>query len=405
MVMKNIAYAEKNGNNLKLFLFNQEEEISQSQSYKALMMSRLDFSVMVTDIPPVHPSEIGNLLAFKLRSLYPGDPDTTVFDYKVIGKNRQRYAVLFITSKDTVDKYKTVAGNKPLLLPFPVVNKLAKRYENEKCIFYFWHKNWIDISIYEDGVLKESSAIKREKETFLDFLKLRNILPKDYNDYRNIFICSRDESAYLQEQSMDLFKETKHVQFTPIEDSLTLFSNKADYLFRKKKQSFLFYKKLRIEMLLLPLILIGCLLFNKYIENRAAYLVNLKRTLNERIQIYRKIQEYNTKKNQLKELLEQKPADVFFLLSEISKIFSNETKIRNFDFMTKEKTITLPGSGKRKTIKEFHFVIKGVTRAETLQYIEIFNKNPYFKDVNIPNVSGREFHMEGIFLKGGEDAD
>ena len=188
--MKNIAYAHKEGNDLKLFFFNKEEEISPSVSYNALMMSRLDFSVLITDVPPVHPSEMGNLLTFKLRSLYPGDPETTIFDYKVIAKNRQKYAVLFITSKDTVTKYKEIAGNKPLLLPFPVVNKLAKRYDNENCIFYFWHKDWIDISIYENGVFKTSSAVKREKETFLDFLKMRNILPKDYNEYRNIFICS-----------------------------------------------------------------------------------------------------------------------------------------------------------------------------------------------------------------------
>ncbi|MBN2534027.1 MAG: hypothetical protein JXB88_14150 [Spirochaetales bacterium] len=401
--MKDIAYAQKNGNDFKLFLFSRQEEIAPTGSYKALMMSRLDFSVMVTDIPPVHPSEMGNLLTYKLRSLYPGDPDTTIFDYKVIAKNKQKYAVLFITSRDTIDKYKTIAGNKPLLLPFPAVNKLAKRYENDNCIFYFWNKNWVDVSIYEKGVFKTSAAIKREKETFLDFLKMKNILPKEYNEYRNIFICFRDELSFLQDQSRDLFKNTKHVQFTPVEDTVSLFSQKSDYLFRKKKQTFLFYKKLRIEMLLLPLVLLICLLFNKYIDNRATYLITLRKTLNERIQIYRKIQEYNVKKARLNELLAQKPADVFFLLSEISKIFKNETKIRNFEFITKDKTIGVQGGGKKKIIKEYHFIIKGVTRAETLQYIEIFNKNPYFKNVNIPNVSGNEFHMEGIFIKGALD--
>ena len=158
-------------------------------------------------------------------------------------------------------------------------------------------------------------------------------------------------------------------------------------------------------MLLLPLIFLLCLLFNKYIENRAAYLINLKRTLNDRIQISRKDQEYKTRKEELDELLAQKPADVFFLLSEITNIFEKEIKIRNFEFITKDRTITAQGGGKKKIIKEFHFIIKGDTNAEILKYIEIFNKNPYFKDVNIPNVSGREFHMEGIFVKGDSYVD
>ncbi|MBN2443105.1 MAG: hypothetical protein JXJ04_17225 [Spirochaetales bacterium] len=398
--MKNIAYAHKSDNKLKLYLFDQPDEVAMPGSFQALMMSRLDFSVIVTEIPPVHPSEMENLLTFKLRSLYPGDPETTVFDYKIIIKNKQRYAVLFITSKETVATYKELAYGKPLILPFPAINKMAKLYENDNCIFYFWHKDWIDITIYEKGVFTSSSAVKREKETFLDFLKIRNILPKNYNEYKNIFICLKSESPYIQEQSRDLFKETKHIRFTPAEDALSSLSKKTDYLFKKRKQTFLFYKKLKIEMLLLPLILIIALLFNKYIDNRAHYLINLKRTLNERIQIYRKVQEYTTKKNTLNELLAQKPADVFFMLSEISKIFGNRTKIHTFEFLTKERTIAVQNATNKRKIKEYHFIIKGITQVDTLQYIEIFRRNPYFKDVTIPNVSGNEFHMEGIFVKG-----
>jgi hypothetical protein len=404
--MKTIAYVHKEGNETRLLTFDQQDIANNPGAFDAVMMSRLDFSVIVTDVPPIHPSEMENLLFFKLRSLYPGDPETTIFDFKVIIKSKQKYAVLFITSKEIIESYRELAQNKPLLLPFPAVNKLAKKYETENCIFYFWHQDWIDISIYENGVFTSaSSAVKREKEAFLDFLKMRNILPKNYSEYRNIFICSREESVFLQEQSRDFFKETEYMQFIPIEDTLALFTHRSDYLFRKRKQAFLFHKKLKIEMLVLPLIILCALLFNKYIDNRAQYLINLKRTLNERIQIYRKVQEYQTKKGQLEELLDQKPADVFFLLSEISKTFKNETKISNFEFITKERTTAVQGSGKKKTIKEYHFIIKGRTQVEILKYIEIFNRNPYFKDVSIPYVSGREFNMEGVFIKGGADAD
>ncbi|RPJ03259.1 MAG: hypothetical protein EHM28_15640, partial [Spirochaetaceae bacterium] len=49
----------------------------------ALFMSRLDFNCKIIPVPPVADEEIGEILRYKIRSLYPGDPEHTVFDYKI----------------------------------------------------------------------------------------------------------------------------------------------------------------------------------------------------------------------------------------------------------------------------------------------------------------------------------
>jgi hypothetical protein len=133
--MKQFAYAQKNENDIQLFLFEKAEPIQAHYPYEALMMSRVDFDIKVTEVPPVPESEMGNLLTYKLRSLYPGDPESTVFDYKILQKNKQRFAVIFISNKDTIEGYKKIADKKPLFLSFPITNALMQKYDDEDCIF------------------------------------------------------------------------------------------------------------------------------------------------------------------------------------------------------------------------------------------------------------------------------
>lgn len=401
--MKRIAYIQKEANSQKFFLFGDDKELKPSDSYEALMMSRLDFAIKVTEVPPVHQSEMHNLLSYKLKSLYPGDPESTVFDFKVITKNKKRYAVLFITSRKTIEDYKKSTGNRPLVLPFPIINKIMKKHPDDNALLFFWHKEWIDISIYTEGVFSTSSAIKREKEAFLDFLKIRNILPKDYTEYRCIFLCLNNEIKDIKKQSAELFKKVKNIEFLPLEDSITLLEKKYDFLFRKKQQAFIFHKKLRIDILLLILFVTISFAFNKQVNNRAEYLSRLKIKLNERIEQSRHKQNYLRLKEKKMKLLSRRPVNAYLLLSEISKIFGNETKISSFKLDTKDELVfSQDGTRKREVIKTIRFTIEGKTNTDAFKYINLFNNNPYFKDVTIPKIDLERdiFILEGVFDKG-----
>ena len=399
--MKHIAYRQKDASGQKFFLLGDDKELEPSDSFEALMMSRLDFAIKVTEVPPVHQSEMDNLLSYKLKSLYPGDPENTVFDFKVLTKNKKRYAVLFITSKKTIEDYKKSTGNKPLVLPFPIINKLMKKYPDDNAILFFWHKNWLDISIYNNGIFSTSSAIKREKEAFLDFLKIQNILPKNYTEYRCIFLCLNNEIKDIKKQSNELFKKVKNTEFLPLEDSLIFLEKKSDFLFRKRKQAFIFQKKLRIDILLLILAFTISLTFNKQVSNRAEYLSSLKLKLNERIEQSRHKQNYLKLKEKQMTLLLKRPVNIYLLLSEISKIFGNETKITSFKLDTKDELVfSQDGTRKREIFKTIRFVIEGKTKADAFKYINLFNNNPYFEDVQIPKIEGDRFILEGVFDKG-----
>jgi hypothetical protein len=123
--MNRFVYAEKPGNNYQLFLFDDIRIPDDAPDFDALMMSRLDFDIEVIKIPPVHSEEINNLLGYKIRGLYPGSPEETVFDYQIAALRRERYAVLFITKKSILNNYKSLGKNKPLFLPYAMVKPLA----------------------------------------------------------------------------------------------------------------------------------------------------------------------------------------------------------------------------------------------------------------------------------------
>jgi hypothetical protein len=397
--MKQFAYAQKNENDLQLFLFDKPEPIQTNYPYEALMMSRIDFDIKVTEVPPVHESEMENLLTYKLRSLYPGDPESTVFDYKILARNKQRLAVIFISSKETIEEYKKISDKKPLFLSFPITNALMQKHEDEDCIFFYWHRNWVDISIYEKGSFISSSAIQREKEVFLDFLKMRNMLPKNFKEYRCVVISFSDEAEFLKEQSNDFFKDVEKIEFLTIEETLPLLSKKSDYLFYRKKKISLF-SVVKFEYLLILMLFLGCLLVNKIVLDREAYRKKLESYMNNELTIAKQSGQFNQKKAELAKIIAKKPADMFVLLDEISKIFNNEVDISTIRIETKIET-----KGNIKTEKVL-FTIDAKFTSDPLRYVDRFNKNSYFAEANIVKIDmdKRLFTLNGLFNKGGSNA-
>jgi hypothetical protein len=396
--MKQFAYAQKTENDMQLFLFDKPEPIEPGYDYEALMMSRVDFDIKVTEVPPVHESEMENLLTYKLRSLYPGDPESTAFDYKVLVKNKQRHAVIFITSKETLESYKQVADKKPLFLSFPITNALMQKYDEGDCILFYWHRDWVDISIYEKGIFISSSAIRREKEAFLDFLKMRNMLPPNFKDYRCIVISFSDESEFLKEQSKDFFKDVENAEYLTVEETLPLLSKKSDYLFYKKKKTPI-VEMVKIEYLLIAAIVLVCLFVNKIVWDRDAYLKKLNTLFTKENEQAKQNTQYKEKKADLDKILDKKPADTFILLTEAADIFNNEVDVTSIRIETKTET-----QGKKKTDK-VSFTIEARSSSDPLRYIERFNKNKYFADAIITkqDLQKRVFTLTGSFVKGGKN--
>lgn len=125
--MKNFAYLDRKQNEFNLYLYEDNNIPVEPAEISALMMNRLDFDIKIIEVPPVGEEEVDKLLSYRLRSIYPGDPTETSFDFKIISKKKKRYAILFITSKKNIETYRQVGERKPLFLPYNIVENHLKK--------------------------------------------------------------------------------------------------------------------------------------------------------------------------------------------------------------------------------------------------------------------------------------
>ena len=161
--MNSYAYLEKKGGKYTLFPFKGNRPSDSPSDFKALLMSRMDFDIKVTEIPSIPEREIEGFLKYRIRSLYPGHPEDTVFDYSLFTiAKKKKFAILFLCRKEVLDEYKEISNGKHLLLPFNLIKPFIAGYPGKAVIFSFWHGTWIDILVFsENGKIGRASCRER----------------------------------------------------------------------------------------------------------------------------------------------------------------------------------------------------------------------------------------------------
>ena len=144
--MTGSVYAEFTNGTYRLFLFEEGTPVEQTDDFTSLMMSRTDFDIKTIELPPIPEQEVPNLLKFKLRSLYPGNPEDTAYDYVLEERKNKKYAVLFMTRKKTLETYRELSRGRPLFLPFTLLRPLFKKCENKTCEFPLFDFTHISLS-------------------------------------------------------------------------------------------------------------------------------------------------------------------------------------------------------------------------------------------------------------------
>ena len=383
--MKNFAYARRVNRELSVHTYK-DDMPAEPSAYSGLMMNRLDFDIKILEIPPAGDDEIENLLNYRIRSIYPGDPENTRFDYRIISKNKKRYAILFITSREYMEQYRRLAGSRSLILPYTLIENHRKNRKSRNAIYLFWDHNWIDILIYNEGILTSSTAIKREKEHFVDILKIKNILPQNYQNYEFFNIHLKAENDALIDKARDLYNDIESREYILIEDLFTAFSGKLDTLFRKKIKIHSIARKIRVDILLIPILLLICLIFNAHVENQIKYRKLLEKTHMDKLAQSQTQQKYQLLQNELNALRKKQPQDVYLLLSELSREMGGDAILSRFRFKADDSTFYLEGEA---------------LKAE--EYSKALTNNKLFKSAQIseiipdPAIKKDKFKLTGVF--------
>lgn len=332
--MNNYAYAERTGKEYSIFLFNDDQQIDSSNNFQALMMSRLDFDVKILELPSIPVKEIEGFLTYKISSLYPGQPEETVFDYLKLNKNKKKYAVIFISQKSTLNEYQKIAGGRPLFLPFTLIHSLVNKYAGQGIIFLFWHRLWIEALVFPENEAPTSFVLKRRKNITLDFNRVNKVLPEDIDGFRAVIFCSDQEKELLAEGINRLAVNDEAFEIHSITETLNKITRKTEFLFAKKKRKGLVQRKVRLQILIAVMLFLGVFLFKRNVDQKEVYFQDLKNYLGLLQKQTLKVISIQGEIDDLQEKLDiikgKKPIEPYLILSELASILKPGTKIQSF---------------------------------------------------------------------------
>ncbi len=332
--MNNYAYVERTGKEYSLFLFNNDQQIDSSYNFQALMMSRLEFDVKILELPSIPAKEIEGFLSYKINSLYPGQPEETVFDYLKLNINKKKYAVLFISQKSILNEYQKIAGGRPLFLPFTIIHSLVNKYAGQDIIFLFWHRLWIEALVFPENEAPTSFILKRRKNITLDIDRVNKALPGDIDRFRAVIFCSDREKELLTEGINRLAVKDEASEIHSITETLSKITKKTEFLFAKKKRKGLVQQKIRLQILIAVMLFLGVFLFKKNVNQKEVYFQDLKNHLDSLQKQTSKVISIQSEIDDLQERLAiikgKKPIEPYLILSELASILKPGTKIQSF---------------------------------------------------------------------------
>ena len=167
--MIRLGYAAAGNDTLRIGLLENGSPLNGGPHVGGILLSRLDFDVQILDVPHLPDKELEGLVRYRLRSLYPGNPKDTVFDYRVERDGQRREVVVFVSRQVILERYKVTAEGTPLLLPYALIHETGMMRKN--CRIWFCHAEWAELMVFRAGLLVASTVFVRKKESPLDFLR------------------------------------------------------------------------------------------------------------------------------------------------------------------------------------------------------------------------------------------
>jgi len=293
------------------------------------MVSSLDFTVKFIEIPNSGSRYLGEILRYKIRSLYPGDPDDTAMDYQPIRKRRMRYAAVFVVPEETLSEYRKISCGGPLYHAFSIIKRVAGLYKGRTCVFLFLHYSWIEAAVYEEGVFTLSYTVGRSKNLPGDLVRVDSLLPGYLSRAQRVCLYHERGDEHLRPElqkyaakgGFDLFMET-------IEPHLSRIYRGRPWIFSREHTGRTILGKVSIPLLVLTELLLVCVLFNRETSHQAILLEEIQlfqaETGDRNGYLRHLAEEIHEAEDELQRLKDRRPIDLYFLLAELASLLEGK---------------------------------------------------------------------------------
>jgi hypothetical protein len=286
-----------------------------------LLMSRLDVDLRVLDVPPVPVRDLESLIRLKLRSVYPGNPEETAFDFRFVRRARIRKAVVFVSRKPTVDAYRADAGRRSLVLPYQLVAQRVPRRGPFRA--WFVRDTWAELLVYHDGILASSTVKRKARGRRFDLAGEEAKLPPESRTAPLLVVAPADDLERMAriEGAAYLSLESVHAGY-----------HRPEGLFPAARRKVALSADVQVGMLAAAVIVLGLLVLFRQVrqaEDHCQRLGEIADALEQESRESRVLQQeldaLRAERERLDALL---PSDLYRLLSELSLVIGDAARIR-----------------------------------------------------------------------------
>ena len=333
--MTRYAYLSRAGGAWQLAGFEDHRPIDSPAEVAGIMVSRLEFVVQAIELPAMAEKEVEGFLTYRIRSLYPGQPEQTAFDYRILDRGGKRHAVLFLFQRDTLEECRRVAAGRPLFSSTSVLLPLLGEKKPEgDLVCLFWHDTWLEALVLREGEPPRSYAGRRGLGAEADLNQLLGLAGVELKTADCLLVCLGEEQEALAKLVASRQSETGKLTVLSSAQALRQSARGPESLFAAHKAPFPVPRGLRLELGAALVLLLSLLAVKRGVDRDAAYLSGLRREMqavqgrsSQALALEQEIAELQA---QAAKLAGKRPADPFRVLSELQAVLGPGTRINSF---------------------------------------------------------------------------
>ena len=357
--MRSLSLGEEHGEEIHITPTTPGASADARRAGDAILMSRLDCDIRFVDLPMVPDRDLEGLLRFKLRSIYPGNPEDTVFDHRLVGEGPHRKAMLIVARRATLDRYRSAVGGARLYLPF----SLLENYARERGAFRAWFctEGWRELIVYQGGVLVSSTVYKREGEVAPDLRGADEQLAGEVREIPCVCVNAQAEDGAVPAGATGL----------EIRDLLESGRRPGGVFPPERRRSRVIPRGIRVVLLCAAALVLGVAVFYKEIglterhadASRVVY-AELEIESRRVMALQREVEQLETT---VSELEKRRPQNLYAALAALNDVLGEEARVTSL------------------VIRDSRFQVEAVGR-NSLRLMERFSAHEGFSDVELSQV-------------------
>ncbi len=333
--MKRYAFLSRRGGNCRLVGFENGRPVGSPSALSGVMISRLDLDVRLLELPAMPEKEVEGFLGYRIRGLYPGHPEETAFDYRLLDRDGKRCAVLFMTRREILEECRSAAAGRPLFPSLSLLLPLASLHRaGRNRIGLFWHDGWLEALVLSKGEPPRTLVHKLGADPAADLAQVLGLAADDLTDTDCLLICPAQEQAELRKLLAGRLTESATLTTMSTIDALGRLARGPEPLFAPPKARFPVPRSLRLELASALVLLLLFLAFKRGADQDAARLASLRQSLQaaqgRSTQALALEAEIEALKARSAAMQGRRPADPYRVLAELASVLGAGTRINSF---------------------------------------------------------------------------